>query len=291
MYKLLIPIIHYDYHRELDSGDLRIVTLTDELLENEFDNIEMLNATEIISRNNTDTYAVVSVKSLEIEHAKKTGHQLVERFIYATRLVDYNSSIRLGRCAMTAVTETILIKQDNCTLPHFHAHDAEGGTLDAQFYVRIRPYWDKLVRFLYSDNLTELQKVILSSLYWYGEADVHTDSRIKLYSNLITGLEWIVLFTYTRIHDKADNFGKNCAKIFKDSRSSELWKNYYRRRNSILHETLVEIYEEDIGTLRFRLRDLLLQLIDLTTKYENMGELLNKEFGIKALPKNSPKIR
>lgn len=100
-------------------------------------------------------------------------------------------------------------------------------------------------------------------------------------NNLVTGLEWIVLHIYGRTFAKADNFGKNCAIIFSgDEQYWEFWRKYYWKRNDLSHQKLVEIYKEEIDTLRLNLRSLLLQLIDFTDNYTTVSDVFDNEFGI-----------
>ena len=127
-----------------------------------------------------------------------------------------------------------------------------------------------------------MQDVILSALYWFGESDVHTDSRVKLFLNYVNGLELVILHTYKDKRQKAVPFGKRCAKIFfGDEKYWEFWKDYYWKRNNITHKESVYIYKEEIDTLRIELRSLLLQLIDFTDKYNNLEDVFDKEYEIK----------
>jgi len=287
-FKLLIPINHYDYRDEIDLGVIKVVELTDEILQQNF-NIngqidEILNAGKLSEFNDTRTFAIVDVESLEEEHAKEFGYQLVERFIYATKLIDPGSYIRLRKWAMVQVNENILVEEkgkppsDSMHSHHLPVRINPGK----EFYNNLQPYWDKLAGFLYSKNRTDLQDVIISALYWFGESDVHTDSRVKLFLNYVTGLEWIILHKSDDIRQKAVPFGKRCAKIFSgDEKYWEFWKDYYWKRNDITHKEFVYIYKEEIDTLRIDLRSLLLQLVDFTGKYDNLKDMFDKEYAIK----------
>ena len=89
------------------------------------------------------------------------------------------------------------------------------------------------------------------------------------------------MHTYGKTFLKADNFGKNCAKIFSsDERYSEFYKNYYDKRNDISHQKIKEIYKEEIDTLRLSLRQLLLELVEFTDKYSTLKDVFQKEYGI-----------
>lgn len=285
-FKFLIPISHYDYRGDIDLGKVRVVRLTDQLLKDEFDVegdiTQVVNTNKLTEFNDTNIYAIVKVESVEKTHAEELAFRLVERFIYATKLIDPGSFVRLRKWAMNQVNENVLVKQGKGFNDSMHSHHLLVRiTPSPQFYTNLQPYWNKLSKFLYSDTPNNLQEVILSALYWYGEADVHTDSRVKLYSNLVTGLEWIVLHIYGRTFAKADNFGKNCAIIFSgDEQYWEFWRKYYWKRNDLSHQKLVEIYKEEIDTLRLNLRSLLLQLIDFTDNYTIVSDVFDNEFGI-----------
>jgi len=244
---------------------------------------KITTASGLIDRNKTKTFAIVNVESLEKEHAEELGYQIVEKFIYATKLIDPGSFIRLRKWSMNQVTEEFLVKDGKGLTESMHNYHLPTRVLPGNdFYTKLQPYWNKLASFLYSNSPNDLQQVILSSLYWFGETDVHTDSRVKQFLNFLTGLDWIVLNPYGKKFLKADAFGKNCAKIFSgDEKYSEFWEEYYLKRNDITHQKLVEIYKEEIDTLRINLRSLLLQLIDFTNKYNTLKDVFDQEYGIK----------
>ena len=227
----------------------------------------------------------MDIKSVEQEHAEELGYELVEKFIYATKLIDPGSYIRLTKCAMVQINEDTVV-QENGQFPSSHNmqnhHVPIRTNPGDDFYNKLQPYWDKLASFLYSKNPTDLQGVILSALYWFGEADVYTDSRVKLFLNYVNGLELVILHKLDDIRQKSVPFGKRCAKIFfDDEKYWEFWKDYYWKRNHITHKEYVYIYKEEIDTLRIDLRSLLLQLIDFTNKYNNLEDVFDKEYEIK----------
>lgn len=287
-FKFLIPISQYNYREEINLGKIRIVRITDQILEQEFDVkddlTEIMNSASLIKHNNTDIFAIVNVESLEQEQGEEIAYQLAERFVYAAKLIDPGSYVRLTRKQMVPINESILHKEEgSLSGERMHSYNLPVRiTPSEKFYNNLQPYWNKLAKFLYSDNLNDLQEVILSALYWYGEADVYTDARVKLYSNLITGLEWIVLHTYGKAWAKGKPFGENCAVIFSgDIKYWEFWRDYYDKRNDITHQKLVEIYKEEIDTLRLNLRKLLLRLIEFTDNHNSVKDVFDKEFGIK----------
>jgi len=285
-FKFLIPISHYDYRCYMDLGKVRIVRLDDQLLKNEFgiksELAEIANTEMLTEFNYTCTYAIVNLESRDKTHAKESAFRLIERFIYAVKLIDPYSFARLRKHSMNEVKECVLVRQGTEFGTSFTNHRIVGRVNPGpQFYADLQPYWDKLAEFLYSDSPNDLQGIILSALYWYGEADIHADSRVKLYSNLITGLEWVVLHIYDKSFGKADKFGTNCAIVLSgDEQHHEFWKNYYEKRNNLAHQKLVEIYKEDIDTLRLQLRMLLLKLIDFTDNYTTLSDVFSNEFGI-----------
>ena len=115
--------------------------------------------------------------------------------------------------------------------------------------------------------LTDLQKSILSALYWYGRVDVTFDDAIDQYISYINGLERLVLFDSKQ--DKAEAFGDRISKRFKHHYKQDMIK-FYKKRNDLLHEREPDIYEEDLITLRFLLRGLITDLVYQNEKYATL---------------------
>ena len=285
-FKLLIPISHYDYREEIDLGVIKVVKLTDDILQQNFD-VELrddyFNAARLIEFNDTDIFAIVGVESLESEHAEELGYRLAEKFICATKLIDPYSYIQLRKWDVNEIPENILVEEKKQPISSkMRKHHLRARTNpEATFYNDLKPYWDKLTVFLYSDTHTDLQGVIISALYWLGEANIHADSRVKLFLNYVAGLDWIVLHESSN-RKKSVLFGKRCSRIFYgDEKHWASWQSYYRKRSNILHEKLVYVYKEEIDTLMVCLRNLLLQLVSVADKYSTLKEVLDKEYGIK----------
>jgi len=285
-FRYLIPMSHYDYRKDLDFGKIRVVRLTDETFEKYFpnnkDRISIQNIKTLNEGNKTEIFAIVDTESIEGKNAEEKAYRLVERFIYGTKLIDPGTFVRLRKNTMIEIHEHVLIKTDTGISNHLLTHNSEGRlTPDDKFYTKFQPYWDQLVTFLFNDNLNELQEVILSALYWYGETDFYSDTKVKQFLNLITGLEIVILHNSSDIRKKAVPFGKICARIFSgDEKYWEFWKKYYFKRSDIIHQELVDIYKEEIDTLKINLRSILLQLIEHSKTYDNLSELFKQEFGI-----------
>jgi len=282
----LIPLSHYNYKHEINLDVIKIVKITDEVINQEFtipkELTQLYSVEKLIKDNDTQTYALVKLSAFEKNVAEDTAYNIVEKFIYATKLIDPGSYIRLRKRVMHQVNEQILSSENGNFSDGGHTHNLPVRvTPSDDFYNKLQPYWDKLSSFLYSDNLTDLHQVILSALYWYGETDVHTDSKVKQFLNFITGLEWIVLHVYGRTLVKSDKFSQNCAVLFSgDKKYSNFWAKYYSKRNNLNHQKLVDIYKEEIDTLRLNLRSLLLQLIKHTDDYDTLKEVFERKYEI-----------
>lgn len=284
-YKFLIPVNHYEYRGDIDLGNVKIVKLNDQILQQHFGigvGDPFTSVADLRQHNQTDIFAIVYVDALEEDHAKESAHQLAERFVYATKLIDPGSYVRLRKRGLSLINEQVLSQVDGNTSVSMHSYNIPVRiTPPASFYLNLQPYWLKLSGFLYAPQPNDLQEAILSSLYWIGEADTLIDSRVKLYLNLMTGLEWIVLHNHNQPLGKADKFGRNCAIIFSgDARHWEFWRNYYWKRNDINHQKLVDVYKEEIDTLLINLRFLLLKLIDFTGTYNRLEDVFQNEYGI-----------
>lgn len=277
----VIPINHYEYRGDIDLGIIKVVKITDEKILANLDGKDVLhNATKLVELNETNIFAIVKIESFETSHAEELTNQIVEKFIYATKLIDPGSFIRIRKKTMRQTHESILIKSDLGIGSTGYNHNIPIRIIPkTEFYEKFQPDWEKLVRFLYSNSLTDLQEAILTSLYWFGESDIHSDSRTKLLLNYINGLERIIL--HDNPYGKKKIFGERCSKLFSGGteEATKFWEEYYEKRNQITHQKLVTVYKEEIDTLMSTLRGLLLHCIEFADKHNSVSDVL-KEFDI-----------
>lgn len=286
-YKFLFPINHYDYRRDIKVGNIEVIKLTDARLSTDFsipnEMAKVIGAKKLIKDNETDVFAIVEIESLDDEYSLELGEQTVKKFIYATKLIDPGSYIRLRKDALKQVNEDIVHTTDGVFGFSGKNYNIPVRIIPSDsFYSNLQKYWNGLMGFLFQDNSNDLQEAILSSLYWYGETDYHFDPLVRSFLNYVTSLERLVLHNHSAF-GKSVPFGRRCSILFSGgvSGSEQFWKDYYLKRNNILHQKLVTVFKEDIDTLMNSSRSLLLHFVDLVGKYTTVNDLLDKEFGIK----------
>ena len=280
-FTFFIPISDYDYNGKVIMPNIEIKRIADMI--KEFNIGERYGLTHIQASheaNETDIYAIVRIVAATNVQAHDRAIHMAERLIYAIKLMDSESGATLRRYQVEPVVESVLYKYDNNVSSNMHRHNERARiTPPNSFYVEIQPYLDKLGEFLIEPQ-TLLQVDIIDALYWYGRATVSEKSRIDIFLDLMIGMERIVL-NKSKDKEKANLFGYRCSKIFAHTEKYlNFYKNYYIIRNRILHEKIADIYESDVATLRSCLRNLLLELIMLTDKYDNLDDVLAKKFNI-----------
>lgn len=285
-YKFLFPINHYDYRGDIKVGNIEVIRLSDIRLNTDFalpkQLAQTINAQRLIHDNETNVFAIVNVESLDDEYAQELGEQTIKKFIYATKIIDPGSYIRLRKETLRQINEDVISLVDGNTGFSSHSHNIPVRIIPASsFYQNLQHYWDKLVNFLFLDTLNDLQEAILSSLYWYGETDYYFDPRVRAFLNYVTALERLVLHNHSGFY-KSTIFGQRCSIIFSGgvAGSEQFWKDYYLKRNNIVHQKLVNVYKEEIDTLMNVSRSLLLEFIEITDKYTKVDDVLFNEFGI-----------
>ena len=293
---IVLPINNVDYRSDLDLGPVKMVKLTQSLLES---NIEFKSKVghfsskeifkDLVTTNETEIFFIIEVQAKDQEQAKELAKLYLKKFVYVMRLFSPNSGIT-DRDYYYPGTHTwvILYNKDkkslstNGTNLHLNAHI----TPPKQYWQRIQPDWNQLTSFLYSNNHTELQSVILTGLYWYGDAgyDKKNENRPSIFLKYMMGLESMLIFD--RKHDKkiriADRFGKIYSKIHSNyDFYYELMKNYYELRNDAVHAGKVIIENEVIVTTHDWLRNLLFYYIRNSKKYSDIKTMFDKEYSIK----------
>ena len=281
-YKFLIPISRSQYWKNLNFGKLKIVSITDNILKEEFGLVDhfMENSKDLIKTNETDIFGIVNVSSVDQTTAKEIAYEIVERYISSRRLLDPSTFMRLRKNDLHQINESILIKHGKSVTSSGENHDIPIRiTPSHSFYENLKPYEEKLNNFLFNPT-TDLERMILDALYWFGEVDHYKDNNIRKFLSGINGIETILL-TGFKDRKKFKKFGENVSLFLnKEDTHSAFYEKSYLKRSTITHETVESISNQEVLNQMSYLRQILLTLIELSDKYSDLNDLLKKEFNI-----------
>ena len=208
-----------------------------------------------------------ATKAYDADSCKLISKNNVNRVLNFIKLIDPYSEIRLQ------VKNYKLMKDSNYIATENHTNWIHDNVIRKDrikreyFFENIEKLIEAAEKFFFKKDVTDLQKSILSALYWYGRVDVTFDDAIDQYISYINGLERLVLFDSKQ--NKAEVFGDRISKRFKHHDKQDMIK-FYKKRNDLLHEREPDIYEEDLTTLRFLLHDLITDLVYQNEKYATL---------------------
>ena len=286
-YLIFLPISHYQYHEiNLDKFQIKKLTKDDffkyvESIEKEQEPIYELEYDSLTKHNETNTIAIIEVESIEQDDAIQKANDILKKFIHAEKLFDVGSFVTSRPKHYSQVHESIAIYNKTTKGFFFSGHNHNIPirlTPRKEFYQRLEPYRDKLYQFLFKNNLTSLQQSIISSMYWLGEVDILRDTNEKKYISYLTGLEKISLKKYEGQSKK--KFAQHMCALHKTPDEIQFYENYYERRNQLLHDENLRIFNEQVFTLLSIMRRLLLEMIDHNEEYQNIEEFWLKQYNI-----------
>ena len=281
-YTVIMPINQYYFRGEVNTDRLKIVKITDKKIEESmcpFPNPlkDLYNAKELSESNKTDIFAIVNTRANDKDSAVELAEAMVDQFVYAVKLVDPSAAASSRKNSYNGLLVSYPIynaSKERISVVNKRLNETTGMIQSKEFYDNLNEPWTLLLGFLFDSNPTELQKAIIDALYWYGEVDVHRHTLVSQYLYCLLGLE--KLLVPKRKSEKAKAFGKNAAIVFnKSEEHAEFYEQYYKKRNSLVHEGPIMIYQEDVDTLRLRLRQILLELVSNTTKFIDLKSYYN----------------
>lgn len=277
-FQFFLPINHYDYREETSLEGFKIKKLTlNEYLEympsRRDDKTNKMFYDDLINSNNTDTIAIIEIDSINEDDAEQKAREKLQKFIHSEKLFDPFSFITNRYESYVLISECIIVvnKTDsriNC--PNHNHFIPTRTTPSKKFYDELKPYRDKFYKFLFNDNLTSLQEAIISALYWYGEATNLRDSNTKKYISYITSLEKITMKKCEQ--SKKKKFAECIATFRKTPDQISFYRDYYERRNKLIHDEAIRIYDEQVFTLLDTIRTILFEMIDNCDKFNTVEE-------------------
>jgi len=134
------------------------------------------------------------------------------------------------------------------------------------------------------EELTRLQKSIVTAIYWFGNAVKEKERRMK-FVKIIMALETILIPDGGK--EKRNKISKRFVSIiYNYSSDEEKYKIYldvrvlYGIRNSIIHSGIGYVYDDDLVQIRYWTQSLIQFVLKYIDKYHTIEELINNEFPI-----------
>ena len=287
-YRILLPVNHYDYNDRFTIDSITIAKIDNDLIKKYFAMNEQIpsdlyDADHFVKSNNTDIGAIITVKANDIGAAQELAEELLDKFIFSIKLFDYGSLISTRKHSYQQINSSIFIyhKSNESFESSGHNYYTSSRAIPSEeFYKKLENTWGKLASFLYSEHMNAFQKSIFSSMYWYGSVDSLRDSNVKKFLYYLIGLEKLLLKKHER--QKGKFFGERSAIIFSgDQKHAEFYKEYYDKRNDLVHDENIRIYDEEVTTLELSLRNLLLGMIENSDKYPDVESYYKDKYKIK----------
>ena len=286
-YVVILPINQYHFRSEINTPHMKIVKITDKKIEDNLCKIpnalnDRFSAKELVDTNETDTFAIVTTRANDKESAIELSQAMVDRFVYAARLIDPNAIVSSRKNSYKELHMSYVAYDKSKTAlsrAFTRLNDSPHIIQRSDFYDKFNKSWIQLLDFLFDSHPTKLQKSIIDALYWYGEVDVHRDTLVSQYLYCLIGLENLLVPIHER--QKAKRFGKNAAIVLSGSvNHAAFYEEYYKKRNLLIHEGPVVIYQEDAESLRLWLRHILLNLVNNATKFIDLKSYYRDVHGI-----------
>lgn len=294
-FRFILPVNNVDYRKDIDLGKIKLKKLT---LKNLKSFVPFKNGTikyftpsqlfkELNQFNKTDIYSIIEIQARDKEQAYHLANSRLKRLIHAMKLFNPNSGIteRENYFPQTKYHYVeVNLDSGSYVAPFSNLHLNAHIWPSKNYWKRVNPHWKKLCLFLFSDNPTEIQSIIQSVLYWYGEGNKETEDELSKFLKFMHGLEMLLIFDNKwdkgkRIADRiAKIFGKNSIKNFEHYKN--LMIQYYDARSGLIHSGKILVNTEDVGTTHNWLRNLLFEYIKFSKKYSSVKTMFKKEYSI-----------
>lgn len=297
----IIPIMNLFLKQNICIGNVLLVHLNEQtlsVLESKYsiklgfpkeDSLKIID--RIIKTNNTSTYAIVLVEAPDVEKATELAIQKADNALNILRLYspsapfvlreDYRSSFHIGifHINLDKKSRGEQIKAIN---PVFDI-----PTIGSEEIEKMKNHGLEIINKLLSkstDELTPLQKDILTAILWFGNA-VKEHQRDMKFIKCVIALESLL------IPDggigKGERLSKRFASILCADKSDEVKRKFYLNmrdlydiRNSIIHRGKTYVHEDDLNKMMYWTDATIQFLLYYAEKYNNICELIKNEFPI-----------
>jgi len=302
-YRFILPVNNVDYRQDIEFDKIKLKKIDIDVLrsfvpfhddaghfsaESQFKDLTTLNETEI--------FAFVGVQAKDKTQGKKIANFYLKRLIHAMRLFNPASEIteREWYFPETKFPYLVVNVDENSFSLSFESHHLNAHIVPSNdYWDRVEPDWQQLSTFLFSDEPNEIQSLILTSLYWYGEAGKETEDQLSKFLKYLHGLETLLIFDnkYEKGKRMADRLAIINSKGHNENFDfyNNLMSQYYKFRSGMIHSGKLVIDNEDVGTTHGWLRNLIFEYIRFTRKYDNVKDLFENEYSINIHESNKTK--
>ncbi len=294
-FRFVLPVNNVDYRKDIEFDKIKLKKINLKVLRSfvpfrgdepgHFSPEEQLK--DLTSFNDTEVFAFIDVQAKDQEHGRKIADFYLKRLIHAMRLFNPASGITERELYFpeTKFPFIVVNLDENSFSSSFGNHHLNAHIWPSkEYWARVEPDWQQLSTFLFTDEPNEIQALILTALYWYGEAGKETEDELSMFLKNLHGLETLIIFDSQ--YDKGRRMAERLAKIFstKDSKSFDFYNNlmlkYYKFRSGMIHSGKLIIDKEDVGTTNNWLRDMIFNYIRFSKKYDSAETLFKNEYSI-----------
>ena len=302
-YLFLIPIMNIALRQDISIGNISLVNLTEDILSAleaqystklRFGNDSLSKTREkLVKANNTSIYAVVIVKANDERKATELAIQRANNCLNILRLYfrsppfvlrnEFRSELSM------AIAHSNLDKKtfgEEFSAVNLNVNIPE---IDSEAIKFMEKRGLKIIEKLLAkseNELTQLQKSILTAIMWFGDAVKERQKPMQLVKCFVA-LE-SVLLPNGGIAKKV-RLSKRFTSIIYAEAPDLIKKRVYSKmcqlynvRNDIIHGGETYVYEEDVSQLMLWTRMTIQLLLPYTESYENILKLIKEKFPINA---------
>lgn len=294
-FRFILPVNNVDYRKDIEFDKIKLKKINLDVLRSfvsfHEDEIKMFSAEEqlkdLTEFNHTDVFAFIDIQAKDEKQGRKIADFYLKRLIHAIRLFNPASGITERELYFpeTKFPFIVVNLDENSFSTSFGSHHLNAHIWPSEeYWTRVEPDWQQLSTFLFTDEPNEIQSLILTALYWYGEAGKETEDELSQFLKNLHGLETLIIFDSQ--YDKGRRMAERLAKIFsaKDSKNFDFYNNlmlkYYKFRSGMIHAGKLIVDKEDVGTTSNWLRDMIFNCIRFSKQYDNVEKLFKNEYSI-----------
>jgi len=297
----IIPIMNLSLTQDLIIGNTSIVNLTEQTLVNleskysiklHFCEEKLSNIVEtIIEENKTSVYAITVIEASDDNMALELAIEKTEACLNILRL--YNSTApfivrdEFRNEFIIGIVHSNVNKNSCGRILRSANLIANVPTINSEIIKRMKEGGLTIIDELLlknDDNLTSLEKDLLSAILWFGNAVKEQQKNMKFIKSVIA-LETLLVPDGGR--NKRDTISKRLSSILyahdDDDKKREVFLNMrslYEIRNSIIHSGEVYLYDEDIAQVISWAQAIIQILLKYSDKSDNIINLIQNQFPI-----------
>ncbi len=294
-FRFILPVNNVDYRKDIEFDKIKLKKINLDVLRSfvpfheggikHFSAEEQLK--ELVEFNHTDVFAFIDVQAKDQRQGRKIANSYLKQLIHAMRLFNPASGITERELYFPKIKFPFIVTNldEDSFSTSFASHHLNVHVWPSEkYWTGVEPDWQQLSTFLFTDEPNQIQSLILTALYWYGEAGKKTEDELSQFLKNLHGLETLIIFDSQ--YDKGRRMAERLAKIFsaKESKNFDFYNNlmlkYYKFRSGMIHSGKLIIDKEDVGTINKWLRDMIFNYIRFSKQYDSIETLFKNEYSI-----------